>query len=197
VHPGEAAEVEVENVPAKNVQAEKVEAENGQEPDAPAAGEAGPAAVEETGIQAVAAPAMVHPGEDFDLYRPAPVGSDDVGSAEPAETEVRAQPETPADLPSETELPHLENLVEEPGSSELPPIEPEPTSEFVVSPEAPNQEPQPSDALPSVPEQPSFSHPPAATGEGDIDDDYDPDAETVMRVQPIDLSAEEEENDGR
>ena len=44
-------------------------------------------------------------------------------------------------------------------------------------------------------EQPSFSHAPAASSE--YDDDYDPDAETVMRVKPIDLSAEEDENHGR
>ncbi|CAD5993443.1 glycosyltransferase family 2 protein [Agreia sp. COWG] len=161
------------------------------------------------------APVVVHPGEDFDLKpASAPVG------------------ESEAERPSGS-LPTLEQLVEEPVAAELPDFEPEPTTEFVESPESsfdtsatpdtaatphatvqaelpfeaaeadgqavPTDEDTPangSSAGVTTPnEQPSFSHAPAASSE--YDDDYDPDAETVMRVKPIDLSAEEDENHGR
>jgi GT2 family glycosyltransferase len=150
---------------------------------------------------------VIHPGEDFDLIS--------AHVLEPA-----------ADTPS------LEELVEAPASSELPPIEAEPTTEFVASPElarAPEVVPgdhTPAEALPLAetetstasenaaepaaapasaefptpgePEadpEPAFSHPRAMPD--DIDEGYDPDAETVMRVKPIDLSHEEDEHDGR
>jgi GT2 family glycosyltransferase len=212
-HTGGASEVDVD--------------ENREEGEAAAAHTPGSSAAEETGSEALEGPAIVHPGEDFDLYRPIAV---------PAESLSEPQPATGHELPVEPELPRLESLIERTGSTELPPIEPEPTSEFVPSPEAESSEAEPeaeaepdsgaeaeradesadpasvtlpsaedsrpvgamqSGGEPHVPEQPSFSHPPAVTGDGDIDDDYDPDAETVMRVQPIDLSAEEDENDGR
>jgi GT2 family glycosyltransferase len=152
---------------------------------------------------------VIHPGEDFDL-----VGAPQV--------------EIDADAPS------LEELVEAPVSSELPPIEAEPTSEFVASPElaaepevasdsrapgeadpiaetetptasededgaesvaAPASAEFPTPGEPEADPEPAFSHPRAMPD--DIDEGYDPDAETVMRVKPIDLSHEEDEHDGR
>jgi len=161
---------------------------------------------------------LIHPGEDFDL----------IGAPEPEAAHV-------------DETPSLADLVEAPASTELPPVEAEPTGEFVESPEAvhesqpvgvdvapepspepelspapaPEPEPEPSaqpvsddsfvytpppTASSSQPEaevdpEPAFSHPRAMPDE--IDEGYDPDAETVMRVKPIDLSHEEDEHDGR
>ncbi|KQO08843.1 hypothetical protein ASF06_11985 [Agreia sp. Leaf244] len=147
----------------------------------------------ESNAQVVAAPqpVVIHPGEDFDLLEPAEVVTASERTAEPA-------------------TPSLDELVEEPASTELPPIEAEPTTEFVASPEAePEAEPEPEPTQTPVAEEapepprsepeadpePAFSHPRALPD--DIDDDYDPDAETVMRVKPIDLSNEEDEHDGR
>ncbi|MDN4639319.1 glycosyltransferase family 2 protein [Agreia sp. PsM10] len=148
-------------------------------------------------VEAAPQPVVIHPGEDFDLLGP-------------------AEPLTAPELAAEPETPSLDELVESPASTELPPIEAEPTTEFVESPEAehepefeaepapepePVQAPQAEHALephrsePEADPEPAFSHPRALPD--DIDDDYDPDAETVMRVKPIDLSHEEDEHDGR
>ena len=134
-------------------------------------------------------PVVIHPGEDFDLLGPAEAVTGPRPAAEPA-------------------TPSLDELVEAPVSTELPPVEAEPTTEFVASPEAaPEPEPEPEQAAqaeqapephrsePEADPEPAFSHPRALPD--DIDDDYDPDAETVMRVKPIDLSHEEDEHDGR
>ena len=145
--------------------------------------------------EAAPQPVVIHPGEDFDLLAPAEVVAASAPPAEPA-------------------TPSLDELVEEPASTELPPMEAEPTTEFVASPEAePEPEPEPEPEAEPGPEpepvpapeshgsepeadpEPAFSHPRALPD--DIDDDYDPDAETVMRVKPIDLSHEEDEHDGR
>jgi GT2 family glycosyltransferase len=133
---------------------------------------------------------VIHPGEDFDL---------------------RGDPEITPATESESVTPTLEELVESPASTELPPVEPEPTGEFVESPEAayqaeaeagpdaePEAGPEPEAEAKEEPEpdaEPAFSHPRAMPD--DIDEGYDPDAETVMRVKPIDLSLEEDEHDGR
>lgn len=171
-----------------------------------------------------ASTAVIHPGEDFDLR----------GSSE---FELTGESEDDAATPS------LDELVEPPASTELPPIEAEPTTEFVESPEVVHEteaEPEAvsesdgetvhdesaaeAEAVPDAdgaPEpasdgafvysppprqtepqaesgadtEPAFSHPRAMPD--DIDEGYDPDAETVMRVKPIDLSHEEDEHDGR
>ncbi|MBF4633341.1 glycosyltransferase [Agreia pratensis] len=163
---------------------------------------------------------VIHPGEDFDL----------IGAPEPQTA-----------LVDENETPSLADLVEAPVSTELPPVEAEPTGEFVESPEAVHEEhpadeadmssegdvssseaesappaeqetepepvaddsfvytpppmPSPSQAEGGTDPEPSFSHQRAMPD--DIDEGYDPDAETVMRVKPIDLSHEEDEHDGR
>jgi GT2 family glycosyltransferase len=166
--------------------------------------------------------AVIHPGEDFDFRGPSAAES----AIAPA--------------------PSLEELVEAPASSELPPIEAEPTTEFVASPElaqgpestpeadgthepeaepevesdAPTEVDPPAETSPAFGEaietespgastsaeplhpgdeeadpEPAFSHPRSMPD--DIDEGYDPDAETVMRVKPIDLSHKEDEHDGR
>jgi hypothetical protein len=91
---------------------------------------------------------------------------------------------------------------EAPQPSPEPELSPEPNPEpsaqpvsddsFVYTPPPMASSSQP-DA--EVDPEPAFSHPRATPD--DIDEGYDPDAETVMRVKPIDLSHEEDEHDGR
>ena len=209
----------------------------------PAAAEQAPESESASESSAAAPGTVIHPGEDFDL----------IGAPAP-DVLVEHEHTTPS----------LAELVEAPASTELPPVEAEPTGEFVESPEAvhepepefqpeastetepapePDPAPEPEPALetepapgiepapradvdrstqstpapvaddafvytpppmasptqadhePEADAEPAFSHPRAMPD--DIDEGYDPDAETVMRVKPIDLSQEEDDHDGR
>jgi GT2 family glycosyltransferase len=198
------------------------------EPDAGAEAEPEAEPVSPALVASSAQPPMViHPGEDFDLVgqaeAEAPVETDEADAHEADANESHAN-DIAAD--EATATPTLGDLVEAPASTELPPIEAEPTSEFVPSPEIAfpshddeRQEPEHGDT-PQADDEFVYSPPPAGTEHpiaqevepvadpetvfshnrtmpDDVDEGYDPDAETVMRVKPIDPSTEEDEHHGR